>query len=314
MIRRFPVLALLLLVGLQPGVGQDLKKEQIKSDPKKGVFLTPEEGGIEYSLQGEYTGMVDREQWAAQVVAKKDGQFEVYFLSGGLPGAGWDTKTRIKADAKIVGERATFDMAGWKGTLEKSGLNGTREGTSFRFTRVNRASPTALAKPPAGAIVLFDGTSLEGWNNGKVVEEKHLYVGTSLARKYRIGQLHLEFRTPFQPRASGQGRGNSGVYLNGDEIQILDSFGLKGENNECGGFYGRKKPDVNMCLPPLTWQTYDVEFIPSEGKLLATVKHNGVVIHDRVPLRSGVDATVGINLQNHGNPVVFRNIWIVERK
>ena len=111
-------------------------------------------------------------------------------------------------------------------------------------------------------------------------------------------------------------------------ILLLDSFGLEGENNECGGIYTVAKPIVNMCLPPLTWQTYDVEFkaakYDADGKQTesarTTIKHNGVLIHDNIQLK----ATPGhrpegpgpehLYMQDHGNPVVFRNIWIVEKK
>ena len=131
-------------------------------------------------------------------------------------------------------------------------------------------------------------------------------------------------------KARGQGRGNSGLYLNDQyEFQILDSFGLSGENNECGGYYSFAKPKLNMCLPPLTWQTYDVEFAMARfddkgAKIkpaVATIRLNGVPVHEsyEIPKFNGGGGLAdeskpgGIYLQDHGNPVHFRNIWIVEQ-
>jgi hypothetical protein len=137
--------------------------------------------------------------------------------------------------------------------------------------------------------------------------------------------MHIEFRTPYMPLARGQGRGNSGVYIQERyEVQILDSFGLEGEANECGGLYKQRPPEVNMCLPPLSWQTYDIYFTSArwdqQGAKIAnarlTLLHNGVPVHNDYELTgktgSGKTETPEprpILLQNHGNPVHFRNIW-----
>ncbi len=148
-------------------------------------------------------------------------------------------------------------------------------------------------------------------------------------RSFEDHRIHLEFRTPFMPEARGQGRGNSGVYVQGSyEVQVLDSFGLEGRDNECGGIYKVSVPRINMCAPPLQWQTYDITFraprFDAQGNKTEdariTVLHNGVSIHDDVtlpgPTGGSLDRNIGepgpLYLQDHGNPVRFRNIWIEE--
>jgi hypothetical protein len=197
--------------------------------------------------------------------------------------------------------------------------------------RVERHSPTLGAKPPVGATILFDGSNADAWKNGKV--ENGLLPNTNITTKEKFGsyKLHLEFRTPYKPFARGQGRGNSGVYHQGRfETQVLDSFGLEGKNNETGGIYSIAAPTTNMCLPPLTWQTYDVDYHSASfndaGKLLEnarmTVQLNGVVVQDNVELPKTTTASPinsispepgPIHIQHHGNPVYYRNIWIVKK-
>lgn len=291
---------------------QDVKKDDKKKDEKKkggGVFTDPKEAGPDYEIQGEYAA--SSAKYAAQVVALGDGAFDVYFLAGGLPGAGWDTRTRVKVPAKTVEGKVILDGMGWTGAIVASKLEAkSKDGDSLTLSKVERESPTIGKKAPPGAVILFDGTTPEHWSNGKIVEGNLLFCGTNSKQKFGAGTYHFEFRTPFQPKARGQGRGNSGVYICGKEIQVLDSFGLTGANNECGGYYGEAKPAVNMCYPPLRWQTYDVEIkADDKGILHSTVLHNGVKIHDNFSLKGKGPAT--INLQNHGNPVVYRNIWVV---
>jgi len=156
-----------------------------------------------------------------------------------------------------------------------------------------------------------------------------LMVGTELKRTFRDYKLHLEFRLAYMPTARGQGRSNSGIYLQSRyEVQILDSFGLEGVENECAALYKQRRPDLNMCLPPLTWQTYDIEFqsprFDAAGKKCAngriSVQHNGVFVHNNVEItaKTGAGAKespepLPTKFQNHHNPVVFRNIWIIDR-
>lgn len=326
----------ILVLGLNvPISGQDKdkkpekEKEKKKAEPKKqpNVFTDIATAPIDYKIQGEYVASEETKAGkAAQVVARGNGKFDVYLLEGGLPGAGWNVKSKkLKIEAKLDGEKniAVFAGAGLKGVIDpaKGTLVAELEPTkSFTFTRVERTSPTIGAKPPEGAIILFDGKNASEWNPGKMVGEL-LSVPNTSKKSFTNFKLHIEFRTPFQPTAGGQGRGNSGVYLAGREVQVLDSFGLKGENNECGGLYGYRAPDVNMCFPPLVWQTYDIEHRPGkidpetkkQGSPTITVRHNGVLVHDNYELK-GASSKGNINLQDHGNPVVYRNAWLVEMK
>jgi hypothetical protein len=138
-------------------------------------------------------------------------------------------------------------------------------------------------------------------------------------------QLHLEFNVPYMPKARGQGRGNSGVYLTGNhELQVLDSYKLTLHSDDCGAIYKQITPSVNACKPPLQWQTYDVTFRKAkvdQGKVVkkarVTVVQNGASIIDNAEISitpGGIDIADGqdgpIVLQDHGNPVEYRNIWI----
>ncbi len=194
--------------------------------------------------------------------------------------------------------------------------------------------------PPEGAIVLFDGENLNRWvaldgqspAPWKLVEGKAAQVqGGGIKTKQTFDRplkLHVEFRTPYEPNDQGQARGNSGVYLQGRyEVQVLDSYGLESKDNDCGGIYEVAAPKVNACKAPTVWQSYDILFWPpvcQEGKKAEpariTVRQNGVLIHENqeIPVdntRAGLGGdpcTPGpIHLQDHGDPVQYRNIWLL---
>jgi len=315
------------------------KKEPGETVVKK-VASKPEEAGPDFAIQGEYEGgsPASKEgnspasKTGAQVIANGGGRFTIRFLEPGLPGSGWDGKRELKVQVQTVNGKTEFNIDGFNAVIADRKLIAKKLGDSESTTlvHVHRKSPTLGAKPPAEAIVLFDGTRADAWRGGKLVEGNLLNNGITSKRAFKDHKIHLEFILPFMPYARGQGRANSGVYIQDRyELQILDSFGLKGENNECGGFYTQYAPLVNMCFPPLSWQTYDIDFkaarFDDSGKKIAdaeaTVLHNGVLIQDHVKLKgptpAGQPETAKpgpIQLQNHGNPVYFRNIWVVEKR
>ena len=301
-------------------------------------YTDPAKTDADFAFQGEYAGEVEIEgvktKFGVQVIALGGGKFHAVGYPGGLPGDGWTKEDKIEADGELKDGAVTFKKDDGEGVIKDGKLtlkNG--EGKELAsFAKVQRQSPTLGAKPPEGAIVLFDGKHADEWQNGKV-EDGLLVQGTASKKNFGSHKLHLEFRTPYSPEERGQGRGNSGLYLQGRyEVQVLDSFGLKGEQNECGGIYSVGAPAVNMCLPPLTWQTYDVDYTAGvyddAGKVVKnpriTVKHNGVVIHDNIELPGERHTTAApkaagkepgpVYLQDHGNPVRYRNVWVVETK
>lgn len=320
------ILALGVAVGVF-GVGSGTA---VSADEPK-AFLTAEAAGPDFVIQGEYLGTIgDKIPLGAQVLALGDGAFDAVFYAKGLPGSGWDGKTKVRLSGKTADGVTKLEGVNFKGEIAGGVFKGDGDGAPFELTRLERKSPTLGAEPPEGAVVLFDGKSASAWENGRITDDGLLMVGTRTKDKFSSYTLHLEFRTPYMPKMRGQARGNSGMYLNDQyECQVLDSFALTGENNECGGFYQIAKPAVNMAFPPLSWQTYDVEFqaatYDAQGTKVApaivTVKHNGVAIHDKFALprntpgggQSDESKPGAIYLQDHGDPVHFRNIWIVPK-
>ncbi len=205
-------------------------------------------------------------------------------------------------------------------------------------------SPGINNSAPSDAIVLFNGRDLNEWVGEKgdapkwKIKDGILTVVAetgSIRTKKSFGdcQLHIEWKTPENISGEGQGRGNSGVFLMGKyEIQILDSYNNRTySNGQAASVYKDKIPLVNACLPPGEWQSYDIIFsapvFSGKGDLLKPARlsliHNGILVHNNVEIE-GTTSFIGIHkysphpeklplgLQDHGNPVSFRNIWIRE--
>lgn len=324
-----PILLLSAVVLTSAFEVQAAEREQAR--PQIATYLTEEtarQAGPDFDLQGEYADA----KLGAQVIALGNDNFRVVFHKGGLPGAGWDKSAKVEIETRRVGDKVEFTQGPWKASLLRRGLEGQGEDGQFSLRKVQRKSPTLGLKPPSRAQILFDGSNCDAWVDAHFDDlgRKLLAAGTKTKQAdFQNFKLHAEFLLPFKPLGRGQDRGNSGIYLQDRyEIQVLDSFGLKGAANECGGIYTRIKPSVNMCLPPLVWQTYEIDFdaatFDAAGNkvknAVVTVVHNGVVVQDHVeiPGKTGAGkaetSSVGpIQLQGHGNPVFYRNIWIVKK-
>ncbi|UUO08225.1 DUF1080 domain-containing protein [Blastopirellula sp. J2-11] len=300
------------------------------------TYTNPKEAGVDYQIQGEYVGTLTMDgqdvPLGVQVIALGDGQFRGVGYPGGLPGDGWSRGMEMhSAEGKLEDGVVTMEGDHAKITITDGVITvfSTAGDKIGSLKKTVRKSPTLGAKPPKGATVLFDGTSADAFENGKIVQDDLLLADCYTKEKLGDHTLHIEFMTPFKPAARGQARGNSGVYMQGRyELQVLDSFGLEGENNECGGIYKISEPKVNMCFPPLTWQTYDIDFTAAKyndagektTNARATIKQNGVVIHDDLELpehtpgrEQEANSPAALYLQGHGNPVVYKNIWVIQK-
>ena len=217
------------------------------------------------------------------------------------------------------------------------------EDTEFYEPKVKKITPGENNKPPSDAIVLFDGKDLSAWESAKdgskapwTVQDGYFTVkpGTGNIRTkedFSDFQLHIEWRSPQKIEGEGQGRGNSGIFLQGlYEVQVLDSYESPTYvNGQAGSIYKQHPPLVNATKPPTEWDVYDIiytapKFDEKNGALLeagyVTVMHNGVVVQNHSKLQ-GTTEYIGtpkwiahgdgpLVLQDHSNPTSFRNVWI----
>jgi hypothetical protein len=313
-------------------------------------------------LLGDYEGDWSREVrvWprglVAQVIPRGRGTYVVHLL----PKFDQRCPPHATVEARVKEGALVFEDGPWSGRIQ--GARFTAKGrvqgklAAFELKKVSRPSPRLGVQPPEDAVVLFDGTGFEHWEGigkgGKpqdvtwklvdgameaapTLEEHGFATSVRTRRTFQDYHLHVEFRLPLFPEIIGQSRGNSGIIFENyafHELQVLDSYGLPGYYDECGAIYTIAAPRVNMCRPPLEWQSYDIIYTgprcDDEGNLLQapriTVNHNGKLIHNDLELQESSAAAlqrrekpesceVGrIKLQNHGDPVQYPNIWLEE--
>jgi len=286
-------------------------------------------------FMGEWKGTIKKLGREKEIFAQVMGVSTKSYQANILESLETPHKRIAEIKGRKVGERVSF----MGGKIEKGVLTGRLSSGTFEMKRIVRHSPTEGAEPPAGAVVLLPFSpgrtpSLDEWTNKswKTDSDGSMAVskGDNLTRR-KLGsmKLHVEFMIPYEPSKKSQSRGNSGVYImQRYEVQILDSFGLVPRFNDCGSLYRFKAPKVNACLPPGQWQTYDITFhapkFSAQGaktkNARITVVQNGVKTHDELELPKGTGAggkqkevpAESLKLQDHGHPVKFRNIWVVE--
>jgi hypothetical protein len=306
------------------------------ADPlAKRAITNIDEVDADYAFQGEYYGtlaLVGGGPWmpfGLQVAAQGNGDYIAIEYPGGLPGLGWYGGERAYLRGRREPDRLTLRGEGRRYDIADNlawymDVNGDK---LTWLTKVDRRSRTLGEPAPPRAIVLFDGLKTDNLVNAHLTPDGLLKEGAMTKDAYRDYFLHLEFQNSYMPNARGQGRSNSGVYLQQRyEIQILDSFALDGLANECGAIYRYKRPEINMCLPPLAWQTYDIDFRSARFDVSGrktedarvTVWHNGYAVQEMVAItrktgngRPESPELLPILFQRHGNPVRFRNIWLV---
>jgi len=267
----------------------------------------------------------------SQIRSIGDGQYDGFVLLKEGKSDFAVIKIKSQKDENAVIISGTSKNIELNGKIYDGKMSGTLKDGQFTAKKIVKRSPTLGEKPPQGAVILFDGKNTNQFKNftWKLVEGDAMQVGRGdvfFKGDYKNFKIHIEFRTPFMPKSFGQARGNSGVYLwSMYEVQILDSFGVYPlADNDCGSIYMVKAAPGNNCLPPMEWQTYDIIYHDGDGTAAnppeITVYHNGVLTLEKVKIpaqmvgKGGTASTPGggiLKLQDHGNPVQFRNIWLL---
>lgn len=320
------------LAGIQFAMG-DLKADVTPLPQAPLPPLIPDE--MKDAAMGEYQ-TAGQNGVLARIIPEGDNNYRAVVYAPNADG----TTGRVELTGKWENNQIAFSGNDWTGTWNADKLKLSNAGKDWEFARHNRTSPTLGQRPPQGAVVLLpyvpdQPTNLNEWQNTNwlLMNDGSMRVNNGdnrTKREFGDFKLHIEWMAPLMPKDRGQGRGNSGVYLQERyEVQVLDSFGLDSKDNDAGGIYQVSKPKVNASLPPGVWQTYDITFraprFNADGTLAkpanATVVHNGITIHENLdipkPTGGGAEGNVAkgvFKLQDHGNPVRFRNIWVQELK
>ena len=253
----------------------------------------------DFRVQGEYVGAVEGGgKLGVQIISLGNGAFQAVVYPGGLPGEGWTGwygLEKILMDGRLEGDSATFKptegprkylaqspeqfsattdfppkgQKAWSGTWSADRLSGkTDKGKPFAAERIVRSSPTFGQKAAAGAKILFDGKDTAAWEGGRLDTTAGTLNtdGKDVTTKDKFGSytLHVEFMLPYRPDARGQGRGNSGVYRSINTRSRCSTPSVWPGEQRVRRHLQKARPKVNMCLPPLTWQTYDIEFTKAE--------------------------------------------------
>lgn len=291
---------------------------------------------MDIEVQGEY--MIKqkdgkRPPTGLQVVAQGNGRFNIYAYQNGFPGEAWRPGDARNTETLTRHPNGYYTMTTPNGTDNVSFTNGvlrSRDGTLLEKTA--RKIATLNRKAPPGALVLFDGSTTKMFTGALAVDadENAFYDGaTTKELEDKPYSLHLEFRLPFLETPQGKAerpRARSGVFLHDCyEIRLNDSFGdIELDDDACGSIVGQEPARTLACMPPMQWQTLDVEFTPPKfenGRKIAeavvSAKLNGLSIHDNFLLFGSSDGRLSegpgprpIHFMSYGDRVLYRNVWL----
>ena len=346
------IISVTLLTALQAFAQKDAFAGFYKGEAQSSVYPTKEEKILFVQVT-----RTPNETYKLSLITRPFVRSDVHFVAENLKADADGSRIEFR-NLENNGFRLSGVVSG-DGSVEldgvSTGFRGRERPFSFRGTRYEYKSPTLGLKAPAGATVLFDGSTLENFRaddkrksacnwliiknddgqNSMCPDTSIKYVSAESRRVFN-GKLrvHAEYKMPTGKyyEFTGDFRANSGLYIGPYEIQIISGFGLEPRWNDCGAIYRQTPPMVNACLEDGVWETYDVEFTPAryDGSLLVsvprmTVRQNGILIHNNTPVYRATTLMEAeaknyvhpvrdfrIMLQNHTDPVEFRNVWVVE--